>query len=165
MSNSNLLARYDLVCSADPAVTLLPLPETDEEKAKREKAGVPVPRQSRRPIRYLLAAPGPDKPEAEVESVAVGALRVKVRLLDCDEAYACGASPGTLTPQALVRAQHEATRICIQQVSGPGVDARTEKEIAEWRKSQKLKYLQPIGAWVIDESCGYNDPFDNAESG
>ncbi len=143
----NVDQRQQFVCSADPAVTLTLLPQSDEDKEK----GSPPVRADRKPVRWLR----PD----EVELIGAGALVVIVRLMNRDEQFQVTGGLASLNAAGIGRANHHALTLCVVSASGQGVDVRTPKELAEFLQRLPLRYADPLGDRIVDDSCGFNDPF------
>lgn len=153
LTMTNLDQRETLVCSADPDVTLkfLPAPElTDEEKAAGKTPPTPV-REPRSPIRWLKLD--------EVDCVAPTACRVTVRILDRDEQFACTGGLGELDEARLNLAHHRALGLAATGFRNGTHVAGTQAEVAAAMKKLPLRWAGPLGQWLIDESCGFNDPF------
>lgn len=150
----NLLQRRRLVCSADPAVTLAFVPQTEDEC----KAGTPSVRKSRKPVRWL---PCDDLPSDEVETViSSDALIVTVRPLNRDEQFqVTGGLSGLGRDGGIGRSNHLAPKIAVQNISGPGVAAHTPPEIEAVLNRLPLRYADSLGDRIVDDSCGFNDPF------
>lgn len=143
--------RIELVCSVDRSVTLKYLPQSDED----QKAGKPRIRETRRPNRWLRAE--------QVESIGPDALRVVVRALNSDEQFACTGGMVGLNPDNYGRSTHLASLTAVCSVRGPGIDALNPGEVAQAVARIPLTQRAALGEWVLNESCGYSDPFDDGE--
>lgn len=150
----------DLVCSADPAVTLLLAPLSDEEKER----GAVAQREPRVPTRWLVARTiGPTK--AEVDSVGRGACIVTVRLLDDVEQLQC--CPNGLVDMGegdVAAAAARANRLGIVAFQGERLDARTPSEVAAARRRLHMVHWMPLGTWILRHSVLPPDPFDDTGS-
>lgn len=153
----NLDQRIRLVCSADPSVTLRPLKEqpplpTGPGEAPKETPPKPPARESRRPVRWLRVE--------DVEVFSRESTVVEVRLLDSDEQFFVTGGLAMMSREASGPAARKAIGLCVKSVTGPGLDARTDAEVAKWLRGLHIMHAEPLGAWIVDESCGYNIPFD-----
>lgn len=148
--------RVTLVCSADEAVSLKLKTLDDQEKSKgkaKGKAPAKPTEDPRLPIRWL--------PASEVES-ANGALKITVRPLNSDEQHQVTGGLLNLTGDRLTRAYVEAAKLAVTGAQGPGVDALTPEEVQSVIARIPLKYLEPLGDWILNRSCGFGDPFGAA---
>lgn len=148
--------RTTRVCSADSAVKLKFVEQTEEQKKANEK---PV-REARRPVRWL-------KPE-EVEEIGPGAVRATYRVLaDHEQIEASGgvSAYAKFTAPACLRAVHMGVTDIngIDEKTGALVDAHTPKEVHEALKRWPALFFEPLGAEILDDSMGLNLPLPSSE--
>lgn len=147
-----------VVCSADPSVTLKHLPQSDEDVA----AGAPKKREARTPVRWLDV-------NGEVDAVAPDACRVTYRGIDSDEQFETTGGLAALDKRQLGLAYQRCTvlGVCaITQHTGGGpdhIDAVTPADARKALPKLKMRWREPLGERILDESSGYADPLSSSE--
>lgn len=145
----DLDARHELVCSADPSVSLKPVKPAPTE-ADPNPNPVVAPRY---PVRWMR------RDDDRVELVHPDATVLTVRLLnDTEQVEVTGGLQG-FASGAVGQARHKALRLGLLSCRDGERHALTPQEVERFRSRLPLRFWEMAGDWILDASCGFSDPF------